>query len=220
MIYSPSVACARQLHLFKDIEELRKAGVNLLHIDIMDGHYVPNISLSPDTCREIKNEFPDMKLDVHLMVDNPMDYIERFSKIGTDYFTFHISATDFAHRTIMKIKESGMKAGITINPGEPLVLLEPVIDLVDMVLLMAIEPGFSGQQFIESSYDRIRELVRMRKERNASFLINVDGGINAVNGKQCLEAGSDILVLGVFACFNQPEGIAASLIKFDKAMRG
>ncbi len=220
MLYSPSLSCARQIHLFEDLLELQKANVTLLHIDIMDGHYVPNINLNLDTCREVKNEFPDMNLDVHMMVENPMDYIEPFSKIGTSYFTFHIDSTNFAHRMILRIKESGMKVGIAINPGESLSLLEPIIDLIDMVLVMSIEPGFSGQKFIDTTYNRIKSLHKIREDRDLSFLINVDGGINNDNGKRCIRAGADILVLGVFACFNQDDGILSSLNRFNDSMRG
>lgn len=220
MKYSPSLSCARQLHLHEDISELEKAGIEILHIDIMDGNYVPNINISVETCIEIENEFPKMQLDVHLMVTNPMEYIERFSRIGTEYITFHIDSTNFAHRMIMKIKESGMKVGIAVNPGQSLLLLEPVIDLIDMVLVMSIEPGFSGQKFIETTYTRIAELNKLRRERNLSFVINVDGGINADNGKQCLKAGADILVLGVFACFKQADGIVSSMDRFNNSMKG
>lgn len=220
MLYSPSLSCARQLHLFDDLAELQKANINLLHIDIMDGHYVPNINLSLDTCKEVRKEFPNMLLDVHIMATNPMDYIEKFSKISATYFTFHIDSTNFAHRMIMKIRESGMKVGVALNPGESLSLLEPIIGLVDMVLVMAIEPGFSGQKFIGSTYERIKALNKIRRDMNLSFLINVDGGINDDNGKKCLQAGADILVLGVFACFNQPEGIFSSLKRFNNSMKG
>lgn len=220
MIFSASLACADQLNLERDVEALRACPVDMMHIDIMDGHYVPNLSLNPQVCLDLRNKYPDMVLDVHVMVTNPMDYIDRFAAMGVDWFTFQLSSTHFLHRTISAIKKTGMKVGIAINPGESLTLLEPVIAMLDMVLLMAIEPGFSGQPFIETSYERIARLNQLRATGNLPFVINVDGGINAGIGRKCLSAGADILVLGMFACFNQPQGIIASFREFRSDLEG
>jgi ribulose-phosphate 3-epimerase len=220
MMFSPSLACADQLNLERDVEALRDCPVDMMHIDIMDGHYVPNLSLNPQLCRDLKRKYPDMVLDVHLMVTNPMDYIESLGGMGVDWFTFQLSSTHFLHRTISAVKKTGMKVGIAINPGESLVLLEPIIDMVDMILLMAIEPGFSGQPFIAATYDRIKHLNSLRMARNLQFKINVDGGLNADIGRRCLDAGADILVLGMFACFNQPEGIIPSFREFCRRLEG
>ena len=220
MKYSPSLACADQLNLERDVRELMACRMDMMHIDIMDGHYVPNLSLNPQVCQDLKSRIPSLELDVHLMVTNPMDYIERLAAMSVDWFTFQMSATNFLHRTISMIKKAGMKAGIAVNPGESLTLLEPVIDMVDMILLMAIEPGFSGQPFIHSTIDRISQLSNLRKSANLRFVINVDGGIDAWAGRGCVSAGADILVLGMFACFNQPEGISASFRKFSSQVEG
>ncbi len=220
MRYSPSLACASQINMIKDLRALDSSGIDMFHIDIMDGHYVPNLSLSLDLLREIKMEFPQIELDVHMMVTNPMDYIEKMAKLGVEWLAFHINATNFAHRTISKIKSNGMKAGITINPSESINQILPVIDMVDLVLCMAIEPGFSGQKFIESTYQKIEELSKIREQRNLNFLINVDGGLGIHEAAECAKRGADILVLGMFACFGQEAGVYEALKEFDNNLKG
>ncbi|MHB1393328.1 MAG: ribulose-phosphate 3-epimerase [Clostridia bacterium] len=216
MIFSPSLACGDYLRMGDNIKQLIDGDIELFHIDIMDGHYVPNLCLNLDFLRAIKREYPESKFDVHLMVDDPISYIEPLAEIGVDYITFHLSSTNFAHRVISTIKKYGIKAGVAINALEPFCLLEPVLDLVDMVLVMSIEPGFSGQQFISAAYDRIEKLAKIKLERELHFIINVDGGINPENGKQCAKLGADALVLGYFAVFNQADDITAACKRFAR----
>ena len=220
MKYSPSLACASQINMIDDLKALDESKVDMFHIDVMDGHYVPNLCLNLDLVREIKREFPHIELDVHMMVSNPMDYIDRVADIGAEWFVFHINATNFAHRAISIIKSKGMKAGISINPSESIDKVLPIIDMVDMVLCMAIEPGFSNQKFIENTYEKIEELSRIRKEKNLNFLINVDGGLGVRESAKCIKGGADILVLGMFACFGQENSVKEALKEFDEKLRG
>jgi ribulose-phosphate 3-epimerase len=214
MKYTPSIACANQLNLERDIEEIYNTGIRNLHIDIMDGHYVPNLCLSLDTVRQIAHRFPSMKMDVHIMVTNPDDYIVRLQQCGIESLAFHINSTNFSYRTIQKIKSHFMRAGIVLNPSEPVLILEEIIDEVDYVLVMGIEPGFAGQKFIEKTYEKISDLIEIRKSRNLKFEIYVDGGISPQIGNALKVMGVDYLILGYPAMFNQPDGILSSFIRF------
>lgn len=219
MLYSASLACADYLNMERDIRSLSEGGIHMAHLDVMDGHYVPNLSLNLDLISRIRETFPDMQLDVHLMVTDPMAYIKPLALVKADYVSFHFSATSFPIRTARAIREAGMRAGIVVNPGEPLSLIDEIIDNTDMVLLMSIEPGFSGQQFIPSTYKKIHDLARIRREKKLNFIINVDGGINLANGRECISTGADCLVLGLFAIFNQPEGIVKASRSFIETIQ-
>lgn len=216
MIYTPSLACANQLNLERDISEMIEAGIQMFHADIMDGHYVPNISLSMDTAAQVKSRFNDIKLDVHIMVENPETYIDRIRDTGAELLAFHTDATSFAYRTIQNIKNAGMKAGIVINPSEPVSLIEPILKHVDYVLVMSIEPGFAGQKFIEDSYAKIESLSTARRQQGLQFKISVDGGITPEIGHRLKNLGADMLVLGYPAIFRQENGIVESFKKFKK----
>lgn len=220
MNYTPSIACANQLNLEKDIEEIYKTGIRNLHIDVMDGNYVPNLCLSLDTIKQISNRFPTMKLDTHIMVTNPDDYIVRLQHCGIESLAFHINATNFSYRTIQKIKSHSMRAGIVLNPSEPVSILAEIVDEIDYVLVMGIEPGFSGQKFIENTYRKVSELVKIRQDKQCSFDIYVDGGITPLIGKTLVEIGADYLVLGYPAIFNQPDGIQSSFDRFKDIVEG
>lgn len=220
MNYTPSLACADQLSLGEDIVQLLQCGLNTLHFDIMDGHYVPNLCLSLDTAAAIHARWPQAVLDVHLMTSEPERYIPRLKAAGADYVTFHRSATPFCHRAAAAIHEAGMKAGIALNPSEAPEELLPVLPYVDLVLVMSIEPGFSGQAFIPHSLDTVARLDRIRRERGLEFIISVDGGIDAAIGRALKEAGADWLVLGYPAIFRQPDGIEHSFRRFCCAVEG
>ncbi|WP_418442350.1 ribulose-phosphate 3-epimerase [Candidatus Allofournierella excrementavium] len=214
MLYSPSLACADQLALASDIRQLMDCGLTTLHFDVMDGHYVPNLCLSLDTAASIRAAFPQAVLDVHLMATSPELYIDRLHDVGADYVTFHQNATSFALRTIASIHSAGMRAGVALNPSQRPEELLPLLPHTDLVLVMSIEPGFSGQKFMPHTLRTVAELDRIRTEQGLDFVISVDGGINADIGRQLKDAGADWLVLGYPAIFRQPDGIRNSFRRF------
>ncbi len=213
-ILNPTLACADPLHLAREIDDVVAGGARMLHVDVMDGHYVPNLCLSFDQAAAIKRYRPDIPMDIHLMADRPFDWLGELERVHPEMASFHLDATPFALRMVKKIQALGIQAGVVLNPSQPVSLLDEVIDQVDYVLLMGVEPGFSGQRFFEQTYRRLAELDRLRKQRQLSFRILVDGGIDFENGPRCAALGADILVGGAFVCFGQPDGIEASARRF------
>ncbi len=218
IINAPSLANCNGLQMGEDIAQLVEGGVNFLHFDIMDGHYVPNICLPLNYIRDIKNKYPDITMEVHMMVDNPAAYISRLAETGADYVSFHADATRFCRRTITEIRAAGMKAGVVVNPSQRIDILEPYAGLIDYVILMTVEPGFAGQLFLPNSVERIRELNKLRQSSKANFLIEIDGGVDYQNTEDCILAGADILVTGVYITFRQKEGIVSACKRFDEYM--
>ena len=202
-IIAPSLLSADPLNLYSQIEEIRRE-TKILHLDIMDGHFVPNITFGPFFARAIKEKFPDLILDVHLMVTNPAQAIEWYMDSGADWVSFHIEATSHHHRYLTKIKERGKKAGLALNPSTPICLLEPSLPFVDFVLLLTVNPGFGGQQFIKEGLDKITRLKELRKEKGYKFLIEVDGGVKKHNIKTIARAGAEVLVAGSAVFSGEP----------------
>lgn len=202
MIYASSLACANLLNLEADVRDLIRAGHPTFHIDIMDGHYVPNLCLNLDLVKALKHKF-DCVIDVHLMVEDPFSYIDTCAEAGVDYISFHLSGTKYPYRLLSQIQKAGMKGGIVLNPGNQVGELGNLVEEMDYCLVMSVEPGFSGQAFMDITYDKIMELNRIRRKKNLSFLISVDGGINVQNGRRCKYLGADMLVMGLFSFFNQ-----------------
>ena len=215
VINSPSLANCNLLELKDNVQELVDAGVTWMHIDLMDGHYVPNLYFPIRIVSDLKAAYPQLTLDVHMMVTNPMDYIQRLADAGADYLSFHSDSTNFVIRTLETIRKSGMKNGILVNPSQSVRSIEPYVDLLDMVTLMAVEPGFAGQQFMSRTLKRVEELATVRKESGQDFLINVDGAINYPNLTPCIVRGANVIVTGIFTIFKQPDGITAACKRFD-----
>lgn len=203
IIVSPSLLSADFLHLSKDIEMVNQSQADWFHLDIMDGVFVPNISYGLPVVSQIK-KMATKPLDVHLMIVQPERYVEAFHKAGADILTVHYEACMHLHRTIQQIKAAGMKAGVSLNPHTPVMLLEDVIRDIDVVLLMSVNPGFGGQSFIEQTIDKVIKLKKMISDSNAKTLIEIDGGVNFETGKRLVEAGADALVAGSFV-FNSPD---------------
>ncbi|MBN1651669.1 MAG: ribulose-phosphate 3-epimerase [Bacteroidales bacterium] len=206
---APSLLSANFANLEKDMQMLNTSQADWIHLDIMDGVFVPNISFGLPVVSAI-NKLTTKPLDVHLMIVNPENYFEAFAKAGAQYISFHIEGSTHVHRSIQEIKKLGAKAGIVLNPHSPVMLLEDSIDYLDYVLLMSVNPGFGGQKFIEHTYKKIEQLKTLIKQRNASTLIQVDGGVNTENAKALYAAGADILVAGnaVFSADDPSKAIA------------
>ena len=203
VIVSPSLLSADFLHLSKDIEMVNRSQADWFHLDIMDGVFVPNISYGLPVVSQIK-KMATKPLDVHLMIVQPERYVEAFHKAGADILTVHYEACTHLHRTIQQIKAQGMKAGVSLNPHTPVSLLEDVIEDIDVVLLMSVNPGFGGQSFIELTINKVDKLKKLIMESNSHTLIEIDGGDNFETGKRLVNAGADALVAGSFV-FNSPD---------------
>lgn len=195
-ILAPSLLAADFTRLGDEIDSCLKSNIQWLHCDIMDGHFVPNISYGPFIVDAIQQAAPDSFLDVHLMIENPDKYIEHFSKAGAKLITVHQEACPHLHSTVQNIKSHGCLSGVAINPATSVDLLYPILPEIDMVLVMSVNPGFGGQSFIESSYQKIYKLNAIRKQLNLNFLIEVDGGVSSNNATKLIQKGADVLVAG------------------------
>lgn len=192
---APSILAANFVRLAEEISRVEAAGADLLHVDVMDGHFVPNISIGPPVIQSISSS-TKLPLDVHLMVDEPDALLPAFIEAGSSYLSVHVEACRHLHRTIQTIKHSGVKAGAVLNPATPLQYLDEILPELDFVLLMSVNPGFGGQRFIETTLGKIQQLKRVITKRSLHCVIEVDGGINASNASQIRTAGADILVAG------------------------
>ena len=192
--FSPSLMCADPLRMAEQLDVINRRAT-LCHIDIMDGHYVKNIALSPDFVARVKERL-SIPIDVHLMVEHPETYIPLFRDAGADIITFHIEADRHAHRTLQAIHNAGMRAGVVLNPSTSPEAVRYVISSCDMVLLMSVNPGAGGQKFIPETVQKIRQLRAIAKDMGASPDIEIDGGINPDTGRLCAEAGASVLVAG------------------------
>lgn len=192
---SPSILSADFSQLGKQVALIEKGGADLIHVDVMDGHFVPNISFGAAVMKSVR-ESTNLNFDVHLMIEEPDLYIDDFLTDKTEYITVHQEACRHLHRTIGHIKSLGIKAGVSLNPATSIETLTEIISDVDLILLMSVNPGFGGQKFIQGTLDKIRRLSEMRKSTGTGFMIEVDGGVNLENAASLIEAGSDILVAG------------------------
>ncbi|MCA5013571.1 MULTISPECIES: ribulose-phosphate 3-epimerase [unclassified Enterococcus] len=197
MKLAPSILSADFANLERDIQLVEKLGADYIHVDVMDGQFVPNITLGPNVVSAIRPT-TKLPLDVHLMIIQPENYIEEFAKAGADIITVHQESTPHIHRAVQMIKASGVKAGVVINPGTPLSAIEYVLDLVDQVLIMTVNPGFGGQSFIESSLNKIAQLKEWKDTKGYTYDIEVDGGIEPETARRCKEAGANVFVAGSY----------------------
>ena len=209
-LIAPSILAADFGNLQRDIEMINQSDAHWFHLDVMDGVFVPNISFGIPIINAIA-EYATKTLDAHLMIIDPDRYIKTFADLGVDYLTVHYEACSHLHRTLQAIKAEGMKAGVALNPHSNINLLEDTINDIDLVCIMSVNPGFGGQSFIENTYSKVEKLKEMIIKKNASTLIQIDGGVTNKNAKQLAEAGADILVAGsyIFRSENPTETIVA-----------
>ncbi len=209
ILLAPSILSADFAKLAQEVQEVEQAGADWLHIDVMDGHFVPNITIGPLIVEAIRPH-TKLPLDVHLMIEHPDRYVPAFAKAGADLISVHAEADVHLHRTLQMIKQLGVRAGAVINPATPVEQLIPVLDMVDYILIMTVNPGFGGQPFIPSTLDKIRRLRGLIDERELSTIdIEVDGGINAETAAQVVAAGANVLVAGnaVFGAADRTKAI-------------
>ncbi|MGM7701124.1 ribulose-phosphate 3-epimerase [Pseudalkalibacillus sp. Hm43] len=207
---APSILSADFSKLGEEIKDVELGGADYIHVDVMDGHFVPNITIGPlivDAIRPVT----DLPLDVHLMIENPDQYIPEFAKAGADILSVHVEACPHLHRTIQLIKDQGVKAGVVLNPHTPVSMIEHIIDDVDLVLLMTVNPGFGGQSFIEQVLPKVKAVSDLCKERGLDIDIEIDGGVNPETAKLCREHGANVLVAGsaIYKKENRKDAIEA-----------
>ena len=199
---APSILSSDFAHLADEVAAVEQAGADLLHVDVMDGHFVPNLTIGPPIVESIR-KVTSLPLDCHLMVTNPDDFIDEFAQAGANYITVHVETCPHLHRTIQFIKEKGLKAGVTLNPATSLVTIEAILPDVDLVLIMSVNPGFGGQRFIPGALDKIRRARALIDGTGLPILLEVDGGVKVDNAGAIAAAGADILVAGS-AIFEAP----------------
>ena len=211
---APSVLAADPLRIGKDVQRILDAGADLLHVDIMDAHFVPNLSFGPDLCRALRRGFPDIRQDVHLMMDNPEHYIEAFAAAGANEITIHLELGEKIIRVIEHIKGLGCKAGLSVKPGTPAESLLPYLSLIDLVLIMTVEPGFGGQKMMSEQLDKAAIL----REKGFSGIISADGGIGPDNAEPAIKKGVTRLVMGT-SLFHAPDtALAVAKIRALEAL--
>lgn len=208
--FTVTLACADPLRLAEDIEEARRGGAGGVHIDIMDGRYVPNLCMNFAQAEAIKEAYPSLAMDIHMMVEEPFRWAGELKRLKPERVAVHLGSTPFLYRFLCQMKEAGISPGVALNPSQPLELLSALAHRMDYILLMAVEPGFSGQRMLPETYGRIAALDDWRRREGLGFRIMVDGGVDLENGGLCIEAGADILVGGALVCFGQKEGVQES----------
>lgn len=209
---APSILSADFANLQRDLEAVTAAGADWIHVDVMDGHFVPNLTIGAPVVAALK-KVSKIPLDVHLMIENPEKYVPDFIKAGADYLTIHVEATKDPVSLLRKIRSAGVKSGITLRPGTPLSLVEPLLGECDLVLVMTVEPGFGGQSFMADQIPKITRLRELIRQSGAKTLIEVDGGINAETARQCVDA--DVFVAGNYV-FKHPDGFKAAIQKLKE----
>ncbi len=214
---APSILSADFGRLGEQVVEATKAGADYIHVDVMDGHFVPNITIGPPIVAAIRPH-TNLPLDVHLMIESPEKYIPHFAQAGANIITVHVEACNHLHRVVESIKELKCKAGVSLNPGTPLIDIDEILPYVDLVLVMSVDPGFGGQQFIERSVDKIARLRRRLDELKLPAELEVDGGINAEIAPRVVKAGARVLVAGA-AVFNKKESVAQTMARIRESLR-
>jgi len=205
-LLAPSILSADFSNLGESISAIEKKGGDWVHIDVMDGHFVPNLTLGAPIVGALRQK-TRLPFDVHLMVSNPETHIDDFAKAGADYITFHIEASIHAHRLVSRIHELGLKAGISIVPSTPVCLIQELLPMLDLVLVMTVNPGFGGQELIPACLDKVRELKKMKQNSDFSYIVSVDGGVNSRTLPDVLAAGTDVVVSGSAFFKGELEGI-------------
>ncbi len=212
---SPSILSADFSNLERDIKIVEKGGADYIHIDVMDGHFVPNITIGPDVGKSLR-KVTELTFDVHLMIENPDDYIEDFYNAGADIITVHQEAAMHLHRTVQKIKSFGLKAGVSLNPATPVSLLKDILRDVDMVLIMSVNPGFGGQSLIRNVKYKFEELKQMIEAQGLNVDIEIDGGVTADNLEEVLSWGANVIVAG--SAIYRAKDVEAETRKFKQIM--
>lgn len=218
-LLAPSIIAADYGHLHPQADTALDAGADWLHLDVMDGQFVPNLTIGPGIVQAMRPvaDAHDAWLDVHLMIETPGQFVDAFAQAGADVCTVHVEACTHLHRVVQQIQQAGMRAGVALNPGTPLSALDAVLPLVDLVLVMSVNPGFSGQQFIAQSTPRIQTLRRQLNALGSDAFLQVDGGVKPANAQSLLQAGADVLVAGS-AVFGGDAPIADNVSAFRTAL--
>ncbi|MCO6500309.1 MAG: ribulose-phosphate 3-epimerase [Vicingus serpentipes] len=210
-LIAPSILSSDFSNLQKEVELINNSAADWFHIDVMDGVFVPNLTFGMPVINAIK-QYAKKPFDVHLMIVEPDKFIEDFAAAGADILTVHYETCPHLHRTIQRIKASGMKAGVALNPHTPTHLLEDIINDIDLVLIMSVNPGFGGQSFIENTYSKVKQVKQLIKSKDANTLIEIDGGVTSLNARKLIDAGADVLVAGSFVFkSNNPENTIKEL---------